>query len=1055
MSDVPSGRDETRFPREAASREGLADQASQAPEGLQPPGLSVPVASAGDCDATVLATALLRLASDPAVSGQPPGRVSDAATLLTVPPSNSDAATILSVAGTLIAPASGRPGTSPAPSQGGAAVLGGGAVLLETGSVLGGRYEILEILGQGGMGAVYKVADREVDRIVALKVIRPEMASNPEILARFKQELLLSSQVTHRNVIRIYDLGEAQGVRFITMEYVEGETLQRIVKQRGKLDIAEAVDIMEQVASGLAAAHREGIIHRDLKPANIMRDKNGRVVVMDFGLARTFSGDGMTQTGMMLGTMEYMSPEQAQGQDVKASSDIFTVGLILYELLAGTTPFQAETAIASLLMRTQHRAAPLVNVDKSIPGTLSNIVVKCLEKDPAKRYQSAEHLDADLRAWQSGSGAKSVYASSINLRVNRVRELPWLRLGAGGILVFAIAAGSAWYVNGKRQAAKIVAHGPVSVLIGDFANHTGDSVLDNTLEPMLGVAMEGASFIDVYSRVDARKLAKKLPNPTDVLDEQSARLVAMNQGVNAVITGDISLRGGQYDISAIALDTHTGDVLAKADITAASKQEILSELPKLAVPIRKALGDTTPDSIQFQKVSGGFTASSLEAVHQDALGVDEQLAGKFQQAFDSFQAASKLDPQFARAYSGMAAMAQNLGKNADAVKYMKLAMANSDRMTERERFRNQGLYYLTAGDWKECVQQFSQLVALYPADRVGQNDLANCYTQLRNAPKALEAAQRAVEIVPKGVAQRLNLAYIETFSGDFSASEKAARTALEMNPTNAQGYLNLAEAQLGQGQIKEAAESYHHLEKLGASSTAADGLADLSAYQGKYVEAAAILTQGVAADLAAKSTDSAARKYAALANIEELQGHTPAALAAIGKALANGHGTAVQFLAATIYIDAGDLPKAQKLAAALSAQSSSEPQAYGKVLAGMIALRRKDTKEALTQITAANSLLDTWIGRFELGRAYLEAGAFPEAGAQFQQCEKRRGEAIELFDDNVPTYSYFPAVYYYEGRVAEGRKSDEYVKFYKTYLSLRGDSTDDPLVAEIHHKINQ
>ncbi len=256
------------------------------------------------------------------------------------------------------------------------------------------------------MGAVYKAADREVDRIVALKVIRPEMASNPEVLARFKQELLLSSQVTHRNVIRIYDLGEAQGVKFITMEYLEGETLHQVLKQRGKLEVAESVDIMEQVASGLAAAHQQGIIHRDLKPSNIMLDKNGRVVVMDFGLARTFSGDGMTRTGAMLGTMEYMSPEQAQGLDVKASSDIFTVGLMLYELLAGVTPFYAESAIASLLKRTQQRAVPLADVDKNIPGTLSNIVAKCLEKDPANRYRSAEELDADLRAWQGKSGGK-------------------------------------------------------------------------------------------------------------------------------------------------------------------------------------------------------------------------------------------------------------------------------------------------------------------------------------------------------------------------------------------------------------------------------------------------------------------------------------------------------------------------------------------------------------------------------------------------------------------------------------------------------------------------
>jgi len=971
----------------------------------------------------------------------------DAPTAFLPPPSNEDSPAIGSGAAPLAVGDSGRRTPSPA----GASAVG--SALLETGSVLGGRYEILELLGEGGMGAVYKAADREVDRTVALKVIRPAMASHPEILARFKQELLLSSRVTHRNVIRIYDIGEAQGVKFITMEYVDGENLRQILKRRGKLDVAEAVDIMEQVASGLAAAHREGIIHRDLKPANIMRDKTGRVVVMDFGLARTFQGDGMTQTGALMGTIEYMSPEQATVADVKASSDIFTAGLILYELLAGSSPFQAETAIASLVMRTQQRAAPLVDIDRNIPGALSNIVSRCLEKDPAKRFQKAEELEADLHAWRGASGGSKVTLSLPRLPVSRLRRLPWRRIAVGFVLTVAVAAGVARYIITRRQAAESIAHAPISVLVGDFANHTGDPVLDNTLEPMLGVALEGASFINVYSRGDARKLAKKLPNPTDTLDEQSSRLVAMNQGVNAVITGDISRRGDEYDISALALDTVSGKVLSKADITVASKQEILSELPRLAVPLRKALGDTTPASVQFEKVSGGFSASSLEAVHQDALGVEEQFAGKFQEAFDSFQKATELDPHFARAYTGMAAMANNLGRPADAVKYMKIAMQNKDRMTERERYRNQGLYYLTSGEWKNCVDQYTELVKLYPADRVGQNNLASCYTQLRNAPKALEAAQRAVEIVPRGVGQRLNLGFIEAFSGNFAASEKEAGSALDISPKAAQGYLVLAEAQLGQGQMKAAADSYHQLEKLGASSTAADGLADLAAYQGKYAEAAEILTKGAAADVAAKGTDNAARKYAALAHVEELQGHHAAALAAIGKALADSQSVQIQFLAARVYIDAGDLTKAQKLATSLSAQTSSEPKAYGGIIAALLALKKVDPREAIKQLTSANRLLDTWIGHFDLGRAYLDAGMFPEADAEFQQCIKRRGEAIELFMDNVPTYAYFPPVYYYIGRTQEGMKNPAYTDSYKTYLSIRGESKDDPVVAEIHHQI--
>jgi tetratricopeptide (TPR) repeat protein/predicted Ser/Thr protein kinase len=1046
MDDVPSGSDKTRVPAESVSRDARVALSSD-PDGSLPPPRHDQSAAPPDSEATIVAAAPLRPDSDPA---EAPARNPDATGIGVLPRMNKNADTIVSSDATIVSGTSA--GRSPSPI--GANSPGASAVLLQIGTVLGSRYEILELLGEGGMGAVYKAADREVDRIVALKVIRPEMASNPEILARFKQELLLSSQVTHRNVIRIYDLGEAQGLKFITMEYLEGENLLQILKQRDKLAIAEAVDIVEQVASGLAAAHREGIIHRDLKPANIMRDKNGRVAVMDFGLARTFSGDGMTRTGAMLGTVEYMSPEQAQGMDVKASSDIFTVGLILYELLAGVTPFHAESAIASLVKRTQQRAAPLTDVDRSIPMALSNIVAKCLEKDPAKRYQNAEALDADLRAWQGRSGDKKVSASSGRLRIP---ELSWPLLAVPCVLVVAIAAGITWYVIRTQQAAKTLAHAPVSVLVGDFANHTGDSVLDNTLEPMLGVALEGASFINAYSRGDARKLAKKLPNPTDNLDVQSARLVAMNQGVNAVITGDIDLHGDKYDISATALDAVSGDVLAKANIVVANKQEILSDLPRLAAPLRKALGDTTPASIQFNEVSGGFTAASLEAVHQDSLGVDEQFAGNFQQAFDSFQKAAELDPKFARAYTGMAAMAQNLGRPGDAVKYMKLAMEHVDRMTERERFRNRGLYYLTKGDWQNCVQEFTQLVTRYPADRVGQNNLANCYTQLRNAPKALEAARRAVEIVPKAVGQRLNLAFISAFAGDFAASEKEARTALQISPSAAQGYLVLAEAQLGQGQIDKAAESYRQLEKFGplGASTAAAGLADLAAYQGKYAEAARILAQGATADGTAKMADDAARKYAALGNMEELQGQNAAALSNFGKALANSQSTQIQFLAAIGYVDAGDAAKAQKLATNLSAQLSSEPQAYGKIVAGMIALKRKDANEAIKQITAANNLLDTWIGRFELGRAYMEAGAFTEADSEFDRCVKRRGEAIELFDDNVPTYAYFPPVYYYQGRAREGMKSEGFADFYKTYLSIRGQSSEDPLVLEIRRRIGQ
>jgi tetratricopeptide (TPR) repeat protein len=267
--------------------------------------------------------------------------------------------------------------------------------------------------------------------------------------------------------------------------------------------------------------------------------------------------------------------------------------------------------------------------------------------------------------------------------------------------------------------------------------------------------------------------------------------------------------------------------------------------------------------------------------------------------------------------------------------------------------------------------------------------------------------------------------------------------------------LVLAEAQLGEGQLDKAADSYRQLEGFGpaATSTAIPGLADLAAYQGKYADAARILTEGVAADIAAKDTDSAARKYVALGNLEELEGKHAAADADTDKALANSKSTQIEFLAGRTYADAGEFAKAQKLATTLSSSLTSESQSYGKIVVGLIALKRKDSNEAVRQIAAANNLLDTWIGRFDLGRAYLAAGAFTDADTEFDECVKRRGEAIELFMDNVPTYAYFPPVYYYQGMAQEGMKSTGFADLYKSYLGIRGQSKEDPMVADARRRI--
>lgn len=926
------------------------------------------------------------------------------------------------------------------------------APLFSVGTVLGGRYEIVAQLGQGGMGAVYKAHDREVQRDVALKVIRPELVDAPSVLQRFKQELILARDVTHPNVVRIYDIGEVEGVKFITMEFVDGRDLGSLTQGGKELPPAQAADIMTQVSEGLEAVHKKGIIHRDLKPGNIMIDTNGRAVLMDFGLARSLESDGMTQTGALVGTMQYMSPEQAKAQTLDTRSDIYTLGLIFYELLTGVSPYASESVIVSLTKRTIERAAPPSSRTPNVPAALSDICIKCLEINPADRYQSIGELLAALDAWKSGKKTPSLLPTLLRWQ-RRVRPAHVIASIAATVVLAVLG-----FVVPRLTVKPATEHAPVSVLVADFTNHTGDPTFDGTLEPMFNVALEGAKFVNAFSRGDARKLATKLPNPTDKLDEQSSRLIAVSQSIGAVVTGAIGRRENGYEISVEALDGATGKLIASSALMVANKSEVLEAIPKLAVPIRKALGDSTPQSKQLNEVSGAFTAASLEVVHQEALGMEQQFAGKFEEALQSFSKAAELDSNFARAYSGMAAMAENLGKANEAEKYIRLALEHEDRMTERERYRTRGLFYGMTGNWQKCVDEYSQLVARYPADRIGQLNLASCFAQMRNIPKAVEAARRAVDIVPKGAFQRLNLSFLSSSSGDFRSGEQEARAALQLNPSSEVGYLMLAEAQLGQGQFAEAAETYNQLEKVNAlgTSKAAAGLADLALYQGRFKDAARMLEQGATSDLVAKRPEAAANKLVALAYTELSRQQVRPAVAAAKKALdANSQSVGIRFMAARIFVEAGEFAKAQKLAVGLDSELQTEPQAYAKIIQGKLALKRGDTREAIQSLTEATKLLDTWIGRFELGRAYLQANAFVEADSEFDSCTRRQGEALELFMDDNPTFGYFPAVYYYQGRAGEGLKNSNYRDSYRAYLNIREKAGEDPLLNEVKTRAAQ
>jgi len=395
-------------------------------------------------------------------------------------------------------------------------------------------------------------------------------------------------------------------------------------------------------------------------------------------------------------------------------------------------------------------------------------------------------------------------------------------------------------------------------------------------------------------------------------------------------------------------------------------------------------------------------------------------------------------------------MSRNFGKLEDANKYTTEALKHLDGMTERERFAVRASYYMTTGDFQQCEKEYGELLAQFAADAVGHNNRAVCLSQLRNMREAAAELRQAVQILPKRLRLRANLAMTANYAGDFQAAEQEAK-ALESNDF---ATLAVAFAQVAQGLVPEATETYKKLGTMGArgASWAASGSGDLALYEGRFSDAARAFEQGVAADLAAKDPDRAARKLTSVAYVHLLRGQKAPAIAAADKALLNSKAVPIRFLAGRIFAEAGASAKAKAIAAGLSAEIPAEARAYGKIIEGEIALKSGNPSQAVQLLTAANGILDTWLGQFDLGRAYLEARVYPQADSAFDLCLRRRGEVLSLLVDEEPTYGYLPPVYYYQGLVREGLKNTRFADSYREYLKIRGPSKEDPLLPDVRRR---
>lgn len=924
----------------------------------------------------------------------------------------------------------------------------GTAAILQPGVVLAGRYEIVRLLGEGGMGAVYQARDYELERLVALKVIRPELANHPATLRRFKQELILARQISHRNVIRIFDLGAADGVRFISMEFVDGRDLATWLEEQGKLSPAEAADVVVQILNGLEAAHAEGVVHRDLKPRNIMVSPQGKITVMDFGIARSADAAGLTRTGALVGTPEYMSPEQARGAPVDARSDLFSLGIILYELLTGIRPFQADNPMASLLKRVQEDARPPLELDPAIPAKLSQIAVKSLARDPDARYQSAREMRQAIEEWQGVAAAPPAAGAKPAPRVGRRSAI------AAGVAALAVLAVlGVWYrqTAASRQATP---RKTVSILIADFTNSTFDKVLDQTLESALALALEGAPFINLSDRAEASRVAGQLRAGVTALDEQVARLVALRQGIGVVVAGSIAPRSSGYLLSARTLDAVTGNVLLSQEVEIAGKQAVLGGVSRLGVSIRRVLGDATPESQQLAAAET-FTASSLAAAHSYAVAQELARKGEWEEAVRTYREAVDQQPDLGRAYAGIAVASANLGNRQEAEKNYQFAMARLDRMTDREKYRTRGGYYLMMRNHQKAIEEFTALIKQFPADSAALNDLALAHFYQRDMNRALEDGRQALSIYPNSVLKRINVGLYAMYAGDFAAAAQELRRVVEQNPTYAKARLALGMCELAQGHVAQAAEIYQLLEGLPGQgpSFAALAQADLALYEGRLRDAIAILEKGIARDIA-DGKPPAANKLAALAEAHLLARRPLPAVSAADRATAAGRQESALFPAARVYVETGQEAKAAAIAEELEKRMEPEPRACAKLIRGEIRLKHADTPAALDLFLEAQRLADSWEGRLSLARAYLEAGKFTEAHSELETCLKRRGEATALFLDDMPTLRRLPSIYYFLGRAEQGLKNSSAAASFRTFLSAKK-SDEDPWVADARRRAGQ